>query len=190
MKRLLSVAAMALACPCILLAQGMHTAVPGNTPMANPVSQALRDLEVSSAKNMVAAAEAMPADKYDYKPTPEQITFGHLILHIAQSNTGLCSKISGQAPPAAEQLTETSGKDKLVAAIKASFEYCGQVLPGVDDAGLGNTISLSPTRNFTKARTMMILADDWADHYSSEAAYLRMNGILPPTAPQPAPPKQ
>lgn len=190
MKRVLSVLAIGLALPCVTAAQAMGHAVPGNTPMANPVSQALRDLEVSSAKNMVAAAEAMPADKYDYKPTTEQITFGHLILHIAQSNVGLCSKISGQAPPTAEQLTDTAGKEKLVAAIKASFEYCGQVLPGVDDTGLGNMISLSATRNFTKARTMMILADDWADHYSSEAAYLRMNGILPPTAPQPTPPKQ
>ncbi len=76
------------------------------------------------------------AEKYDCKPTPGQITFGHLVLHVAQSNTLLCSKISGQAPPKEDELTETSGKDKIVAAIKglvrlllAGARQCGRLRP-------------------------------------------------------------
>jgi hypothetical protein len=134
---------------------------------------------------MIGAAQAMPADKYGYKPTPEQITFGHLVLHVAQSNVLLCSKLSSAAPP---QITATDadGKDKLVSAIQTSFDYCTQVLAKADDSSLGVSVQLSPTRSMTIAGVMITLACDWYDHYSAQAGYLRLNGILPPSA-QPAP---
>jgi DinB superfamily len=187
MNRSLKLAAIFLALPCIAAAQAAAPAPAAAqaAPVANPLSQALRDTMVNSSKNMVGAAELMPPDKYDYKPTPGQISYAQLVLHVANSNTLLCSKISGQAPPKDEQLTEAAGKDKLVAAIKGSFDYCSQVLANVDDSGLGNMLTLFGTRTATKARTMMILAYDWADHYSAQAAYLRSVGILPPSAPQP-----
>jgi hypothetical protein len=68
-------------------------------PVANPVTSTVKAQLTRYAKNMVAAADAMPADKFNYKPTPEMNTFAHLTMHIAMSNYGLCSKISGQAAP-------------------------------------------------------------------------------------------
>jgi len=72
---------------------------------------------------MVAAAEAMPAEKYGFKPSVEMNSFGHLVMHIAQSNNTFCAKISGQTPPEVK-IAETDPKDKLVAAVKDSFAYC------------------------------------------------------------------
>src|SRR5882762_10122053 len=68
-------------------------------PVANPVSTTVKNQLPRFSKNMVAAAEAMPAEKYGFKPTPEMNSFGHLIIHSAQSNTLLCSKISGTTAP-------------------------------------------------------------------------------------------
>ena len=68
-------------------------------PMPNPVSGTVKGQMARFSKNMVAAAELMPAEKFNFKPTPEMNTFGHLVMHIAQSNYGLCSKISGMAAP-------------------------------------------------------------------------------------------
>jgi DinB superfamily len=158
------------------------------TPAPNPVSDQLRTLVPRYAKNMVGAAEAMPADKYDYKPTKEQITFAHLVLHVAQSNNILCSKLTTTPPPQSDA-KDTDGKDKLVAAIKASFDYCSEVLAKADDSGLGTSVSLSATRTMTKAGVMITLAGDWYDHYSAQAGYLRLNGILPPSAQPATPPK-
>jgi DinB superfamily len=179
MKRLGKVVLVSLIFPCLALAQQ-------GGPSSNPVSDTLRQLLARNSKNLTAAAEAMPADKYSYHPTPEQMTYAHLMMHIAQSNTVLCSKISGMAAPADAQLKETDGKDKLVGALKDSFTYCTTALTNVDDSGLGASVALSATRTSTKAGTMITLAYDWADHYSAAAMYLRLNGILPPTA-QPAP---
>ncbi len=52
----------------------------------NPVAAAIRETLPGRSKNMVAAAEEMPADKYGFKATPDQMTFGHLTLHIVEAN--------------------------------------------------------------------------------------------------------
>jgi hypothetical protein len=177
MKRLLWVACAALLLPVAANAQG---------DAANPVSASLRQNITRFARNMVGAAEAMPADKFTYHPTPDQMTYAHLVLHIAQSNTMLCSSISGTPAPQGPQLADTDPKDKLVAAIKESFDYCTTALAGVDDSKLGEQVKFFGNRTVSRATAMMTLAMDWADHYSAQAGYLRMNGILPPSA-QPRP---
>src|SRR5260370_523851 len=68
-------------------------------PIVDPVSGTVKGQLARFSKNMVAAAEAMPAEKYNFKPTPEMNSFGHLIMHIAQSNHLFFSKISAAAPP-------------------------------------------------------------------------------------------
>jgi curli biogenesis system outer membrane secretion channel CsgG len=61
-------------------------------PSKNPVSSALRDIMPNRQKNTIAAVEAMPADKFSYKPSADQITFGHLVAHMVEANYLLCSK--------------------------------------------------------------------------------------------------
>src|SRR6202011_2274096 len=84
-----------------------------SVPVANPVSSAVKAQMARFAKNMVAAAEAMPAEKYSFKPTPEMNTYAHLTIHIAEGNNTLCSKISGTPAPS-EKPTDEDPKDKLV----------------------------------------------------------------------------
>src|SRR5438094_4155898 len=114
-------------------------------PVTNPVSGAVKAQLPRFSKNMVAAAEAIPADKYNFKPTPEMNSFAHLVMHIAQSNNGLYSNISDTAPPDA-RIADTDPKDKLVAALKASFEHCSSVLDKVDDSKLGDQMILFGNR--------------------------------------------
>jgi hypothetical protein len=156
-----------------------------SAPVANPVSTTVKSQLTRFSKNMVAAAESMPAEKYGFKPTPEMNTFGHLVMHITQSNNLLCSKISGAAAPDAK-LAESDGKEKLVAGLKASFDFCSTALANVDDSKLGESMVLFGNRPASRAAALIALSDGWNDHYGAEAIYLRLNGILPPTA-QPAP---
>ena len=157
-------------------------------PVTNPVSTTVKNQLTRFSKIMVAAAEAMPADKYNFKPTPEMNTFAHLSMHIAQSNFVLCSKISGTTAPESK-LAESDGKDKLVAAIKSSFEFCTTALANVDDSKLGESMTLFGNHPASRAAAFIGLSDGWNDHYGAQAIYLRLSGILPPTA-QPAPAKQ
>ena len=68
-------------------------------PSKNPVTDAVRDIFSRQQKNLLAAVDEMPPDKFGYTPTPAQMTFGHLVLHIASTNVELCSKTSGMPPP-------------------------------------------------------------------------------------------
>lgn len=150
----------------------------------NPVSNSVRTILDRQSKNMVAAVEEMPADKFSFHPTPAQMTFGKLVMHMAGSNYFLCSKISGTASPAEEKLAETDSKDKLLGALKASFDYCTQMLAKVDDSKLGEPLTLWGGRTMSRAAAMIALTNDFADHYGMAAMYLRLNGLLPPTAKQ------
>jgi hypothetical protein len=147
----------------------------------NPVSDGLRNMLTSRAKNTVAAAEAMPAEKYTYKPTEAQVPFGHWVSHATSANYLLCGKLTDATPPAAD-VKETDPKDKLIDALKKSFDYCSTQLPKLQDAQLGAEIAIFGGRKVTKGTAALELSADWADHYAQMASYLRLNGLLPPTA--------
>ena len=148
----------------------------------NPISSALKDILPTRQKNIVAAAEAMPADKYSYKPTADQMTFGHLATHIVESNYLFCSKVSATDAPKVEEAKESDGKDKLVAAIKSSFDFCTSALSKMDDSKLGEMTDAIGGQQVTRARVALAMAGSWADHYGAEAMYLRLNNITPPSA--------
>ncbi len=154
----------------------------------NPVTDSVRSALTGRAKNMTAAAEAMPADKYSFKPTPEQMAFAHLIVHTIESNNLLCSKLANQAQPPAN-FSDKDPKDKLVSELKNSFSYCETALKGVQDSQLGEEVTLFGGRKGPKAQAVLGLVSGWADHYGAAAIYLRLNGVLPPTA-QPAKPAE
>ena len=148
---------------------------------SNPVSNAVRHTAHDSGKNLLMAAQAMPADKFGYKPTPAQMTFGELVLHIEGDNRTTCGAIGGVGPDAEGALKPTDKKEDLVAALRRSLAFCDAALDRVTDAQLGDLVPYYGHRA-QRAAAMIGLVTDWANHYSQQAIYLRLNGVLPPTA--------
>ncbi len=111
-------------------------------PTKDPVATSLRFLLQRSQGNTVGAVEAMPADKFSYKPTPDQETFAHLVVHIIGFNNSLCSKAADVPAPKVDEPKETDSKDQLVAAVKASYSFCSDAVSKMDDSKLGDTIDL------------------------------------------------
>src|ERR1700756_1611473 len=126
----------------------------------NPVTSAVKEILPRQQKNLVGAADEMPADKYSFKPTEQQMAFGHLVLHVIESNNHLCSKV-GDVPEvkAAVPLKESDGKDKLVAALTASFEFCATALGKVDDSKLADEIELFGGRKGSRAFGLIALTN-------------------------------
>ena len=85
----------------------------------NPVTTVIKEILPRQAKNLQGAVETMPADKFSFKPTPPQMTFGHLVTHMIDSNYYLCAKASDTPQPKVDMPKETD-KEELVAALKAS----------------------------------------------------------------------
>jgi hypothetical protein len=154
---------------------------PAAQPDANPVSSAVKTILERRTKVTIGAAEAMPADKYSFRPTPDQMTFAHLVLHTLDSNNFLCSSIAGTAGPA-EKLADTDSKEKLVAALKGSFDYCAATLAKTDDSNLAEPVPFFGGGKISRVGAMIVLTDVAFDHYSMAAMYLRLNGLVPPSA--------
>ncbi len=150
-------------------------------PVKNPVSTVLRTSLAGRQKNTLAAVDAMPADKFSYKPTPDQMSFGHLVVHIIESNNGFCAKVADVPAPKVDEFKETDPKDKLLAAARASFDFCSTALANLDDSKLGDNVDFGRLQG-PRAMGVFFLVGGWADHYGAAAMYLRLNGILPPTA--------
>ncbi|HWJ22982.1 MAG TPA: DinB family protein [Gemmatimonadaceae bacterium] len=149
---------------------------------ANPVATAFRSNAAQMAKNLTAAADEMPADKYGFKPTPAQMSFGDIVVHLAQGNDYLCGSIGGAKAPARTKIAATDSKAALVARLRETFQFCDQALASLDDSKLGEALPFFGGRTMSRAGVMMVTVGDWADHYSQSAIYLRLNGLLPPTA--------
>ena len=145
------------------------------------------------------AFDSIPADKYGYKPTPAQQTIGYVAQHLANDNYFFCNEFGEKKAtrPADETTTPDSvkatwPKDKLVASLKASIAFCEDAFTQIDDAKLAEMITVSGPNNTTRQVPRMgrVLghAMDMQDHYAQIANYLRLNGMLPPSAlPRPRP---
>jgi hypothetical protein len=149
----------------------------------SPLAAAMSVTITRYATNMPGAADLMPADKYGFKPTPAQMSFGAIIAHETTSNETLCRAIGGSGQTPSESAADAnSPKDSLVARLKRSFDTCKQVVANISEAGLSDSVPWFNGRKVTRARAVIALAQDWADHYAQASMYLRANGILPPSA--------
>lgn len=75
----------------------------------NPITTALKDTLPGRQKNTVEAIQAMPADKFSYKPTADQMTFGHLVTHMIESNNTFCARAAAVPAPKVDEAKETDG---------------------------------------------------------------------------------
>jgi uncharacterized damage-inducible protein DinB len=171
-----------LKCVLALITLSILAAPTFSQQIKNPVSTVVKDALTRQHKNLVAAVEEMPADKFSFRPTPLQEPFGHLVLHITEANYLFCSKAGDVAAPKTEELQDTDSKEKLVAALKASFDFCETSLAKADDSKLGDTIEGFGGKQQPRAWAWIAAVANWSDHYGAAAMYLRLNGLLPPTA--------
>lgn len=157
---------------------GNTGAVPGPS---SPVAEAVRASAGRAATNFITAAEDMPAAKYGFKPTAAQMSFGEVLAHMAAGNDALCSSIGGVAAPKRSAHAGAS-KEKLVARLRETFQFCESALAGVDDSRLHEKVPYFGDQAVARAAVMVAAAEEWAGHYSQIAVYLRLSGLVPPTA--------
>ena len=162
----------------------------GNT--ANPITTAFTRSIGYESKNIQEAFDSIPESKFSYKPTPAQLSFGYIAQHVADDNYLFCEQFGDLKPSRSDKekntpdsVKATWSKDTLVSQLKASFAYCDKAMAQLQDSKLGDEVSLTyEGKTYKRVRAGMVLghAMDLADHYSQLANYMRLNGMLPPTA--------
>lgn len=128
------------------------------------------------AKLSVAVAEAMPADKYSFKPHPESMTFGKLMSHIATTNYQFCAGLKDTNPPS---LPSPSDKAGIVKFLSDSFDYCSPIISGLTEQQL-TAAHNSPDGHLPGRDVLLVMYIHVAHHRGQAEIYLRDNGIAPP----------
>jgi uncharacterized damage-inducible protein DinB len=130
---------------------------------------------------ITTAAEELPESTYAFKPTPEVRSFGQLVGHVAGAQYLMCGAALGD-PPREEDAIEKTRKTKteLVAALKASTQYCARAYGQTDKAAQGKTKLFGQER--TRLYALGLNATHDAEHYGNIVTYLRINGVVPPSS--------
>lgn len=152
--------------------------------VADSINYIWRDVE----RDFTALAEAMPEDKWNFKPTQGEFkdvrTFGEQVKHVACGNEAWAKKILGEKPPARCDLggpNPAKSKAEILAYLKESFQAIDKVIAETDDK---NFLQATPGSYKGTNRLSALTATVWhiSDHYGQLVVYLRMNGIVPPAS--------
>ena len=184
--KLLRIAIASLTLPVALAAQQPAT------PQANPITATFKARIILVERNIAQAYDSIPESKFGYKPTPAQLSFGYIAQHVASDNYLFCNAFGTLKAdvPVMDSSTPDSvkakwPKEELVSKLKASFAFCDKAIEQVTDASLAESATFTIGGNSrTVTRALMVLghALDITDHYSQISNYMRLNGMLPPSA--------
>ena len=165
----------------IAIALLLPTALTGQSPVVRKspdgvMLEFVRFADIFGSR-LVAAFDSIPADKFDYRPTPAQQTIGYIAQHLENANYSLCERLGDLKHPrtAKDSLADTIKarwpKDTLVARLEASLRFCDDAMERVDRL-----------QSAALASTLLAIETDLAEHYSQLAVYMRLLGMVPPSA--------
>ena len=140
-------------------------------------SKQLDDVE----KKLVQLAEAMPADKYGWRPSKDVRSVGEVFLHIAGANFMIPGVLGLKSPVTVgnDFETKTTDKAQIVSLLKQSLAHARQAGAALTDADAGQEVSLFGMK-LTKLGVVLLLANHMHEHMGQSIAYARSNGIVPP----------
>ncbi len=141
------------------------------------------------SRSFVGAAEAMPADKYDFRPKDGAFanarTFAEQVKHVACGNYGFFNQIEKKTPPencGAGGPSPAKGKEELVKYLRESFDYAHGVLKGLTASNALDPVSGPYGGSSTRLGITTLAVWHASDHYGQLVVYLRLNGVVPPAS--------
>jgi uncharacterized damage-inducible protein DinB len=182
----------ALAGPAVIFGQegGAASAQKPFTPAPIAPTDSLGALESLLQSEVVSAADAMPADKYDFAPPATYgtfagvRTFGQQVKHLAEANYEFFQGwgLPGAVDPKTIEALKT--KDDIMKALKDSYTYLNAAIASVTPDNAFMSVPGPAKWKLTRASTATFALAHSMDHYGQMVEYLRMNGIVPPASRQ------
>jgi hypothetical protein len=158
----------------------------GAPPAAPTITTLAGDVQADWAIQkewLVNAADAMPDDKFGYKPTPAQRSYGEQIMHVVQANQLLAGMLGGKTPVPAVNM-KAATKAEVMTALRQSISYWDVVLKEFTDTQLNERVAAGGFMGPSASRLRLIYGSmqHTLDIYGQMVVYLRLNGIVPPAS--------
>ena len=164
------------------------TPPPPAAPTAAPAAPAgPPDLKAPYLRNwddvtgkLVSLAEAVPAEKYTWRPAEGVRSVSEVYMHVVGGNFFLPSGLGAELPPGlSRELEKETDKAKVVTALKDSIAHARKAVEGLAPGTLGQEVELFG-RKMTRADVLLILLSHAHEHLGQAIAYARSNGVTPP----------
>ncbi len=174
-------------CLLVVLAAGLRVAAQINpykegTPgVTGYRSEVLSEVIVQEDK-FTRLAEAIPAEKYTWRPSPDVRSFAEVFLHVSGANYNLYKIVGAPAPAGTDPKTlekSTTDKAKVIATLKDSFAHAKKSITGLPDADLGKSMDWFGGKNTERGALLFIVRHN-AEHLGQSIAYARFVGVVPP----------
>ncbi len=127
-------------------------------------------------------AEAIPAEKYTWRPSPDVRSVAEVLLHAASANYNMY-KFVGAPPPAGLDLTRletsTTDKAKIIGTLIDSYAHARRAITNLPDADLEKTMDWSGGK-ITQRGVLLFIVPHIAEHLGQLIAYARVLGVVPP----------
>jgi uncharacterized damage-inducible protein DinB len=144
-------------------------------------SEVLAEVIVQEDK-FTRLADAIPADKYSWRPSPDVRSFAEVFLHVSAANYNLY-KLVGTPPPAGLDVKNleksTTDKAKVIATLKDSFAHAKTAIKTMSDADLDKSLDWFGGKN-TQRGILLFIVRHGAEHLGQSIAYARFIGVVPP----------
>jgi uncharacterized damage-inducible protein DinB len=144
-------------------------------------SEVLAEVMIQEDK-FTRLAEAIPAEKYTWRPAPDVRSFAEVFLHVCAANYNLY-KLVGTPPPAGFDVKgfekSTTDKTKVIATLKDSFAHAKKAITVMPDADLDKSLDWFGGKN-TERGILLFIVRHAAEHLGQSIAYARVIGIVPP----------
>jgi hypothetical protein len=163
---------------CVAQAPAMNMAPPaGPSGPAAEVQTSYNRLK----PNVLKAAEKMPEADFQYKPTPDIRTFARIVNHVTEAQFHVCTALNGTAFDPKSVPGDTVDKATILAGLKASFAECDKAYGALTDATITETLTLWPVKRSRIGLAWGNVSHD-NEQYAELSTYLRLKGLVPPTA--------
>jgi uncharacterized damage-inducible protein DinB len=149
------------------------------------IATSVGNMHMTIRRDLLEAAEAMPAGDFAFKPTPEIRSFAELVGHVTSANNYFCSMAKGEPPPSTVNFERTvTDKAALVKALGSALSYCDSVYKETTDANANQAVKIAGpggSGQSTRALVLMFNVTHNNEHYGNVIVYLRLKGIVPPS---------
>ena len=181
MNRFLSCLTLIVFSVAVHLAAQVNPYKDGTPGVTGYRSEVMAEVMVQEDK-LTRLAEAIPADKFSWRPTPDVRSFAEVFLHISAANYNLY-KLVGTPPPAGLDVVNlgksTTDKAKVIATLKDSYAHAETAIRAMSDADLEKSMDWFGGK-ITERGILLFIVRHAAEHLGQSITYARMIGVVPP----------
>jgi uncharacterized damage-inducible protein DinB len=129
---------------------------------------------------VLGIAEAIPEDKYDFKPTPAVRSFREILIHLIGENYLFFSRVSGESLGGPERFSNLKTRAEILKALRESYDYGAKVWDGLTEEKALEMVAGRGGQQVQRWSAILGVIQDNMNHYGNLVVYLRLNGIVPP----------